>query len=343
MQWRDRSILATRGSVLATVRRCDDDECQIPQASFAAFGPLAVNPYFVRADNATVEVWAGKRIQHGNETRDDWQRALKTELRQVFSRLTIPTPALLAGHYNSTSPIVTDTENSLFTNIGETMPRGAFASLRFERGTGTPPPPPITINLISGHLHYYRYQVGGPWSTWKPAQTLARWEHIPRRLSVGADTARPVWFALRQANADGLVFVSSDEVLEPGTNFGVRITVHTARNGSHQAISNSEFVIDGTIAAFHHDQLSDELVAALLPKLPAVTEHELRHALSFCAGPVFPTPAVQIFENGSVQINPDDDRCWLGEYTVRQDSTTRWPELSGELFTICPIHSGQNR
>ena len=296
-----------------------------------------MNPYVVRSDNTTVEIWSGKRIQHGDETRSDWQRALKAELREVFSLLDMPTDALLAGHYNSTSPAETDTENSLFTNVGETMPH-EFTALRFERGVSTPPPPPIPIDLISGHPHYYRYQVGGPWTTWKPDQIIARWTRVPRRLSVGTDTARPVWFALRQANADGLVSVSSDHHLEPGANFGVRITVHTPKNRSHKAITNSEFVIDGAIAAFHHDPLSDELVAAVLPKLPSVTERELRHALSCCAGPVFPTPAVQISKNGSLQkISPDDHRCWLGEYTVRQDSTSQWPEITGELFTIRPI------
>ena len=292
-----------------------------------------MNPYFVRADNATVEVWSGQPIQHGNDGRGNWQRALKAELRRDFSRLDIPADALLAGHYNSTSPIVTDTENSLFTNLAETMPR-AFTALRFERGVGIPPEPPIPIDLISGHLHYYRYQVGGLWTTWKPDQTLARWARVPRRLR-GDDTARPVWFALRQANADGVVSVSSDDALKRGTNFGVRITVHATKHRSHNPISNSEFVIDGTIAAFHDDQLSDELVAALLPKLPAVTELEFRHALSCSAGPLFPTPAVQMPRSGYVQINPADDRCWLGEYTVRQDSTSGWPELTGELFSIC--------
>lgn len=192
----------------------------------------------------------------------------------------------------------------------------------------------LGVDAARGDLHYYRYQVGGPWTRWKPDQTLARWARVQRRLSIGAHTARPVWFALRQANADGLVSVSSDEALNPGTNFGVRITVHTTQNGSHRPISNSEFVIDGAIAAFHDDQLSDELVAALLPKLPSVTEHELRHALRHTAGPVFPTPAVQISKSGLVQINPADDRCWLGEYTVSKDSTSRRPELSGELFSI---------
>jgi hypothetical protein len=241
------------------------------------------------------------------------QRALKAELRQDFSRLDIPADALLAGHYNTTSPNVTDTE----TVCSPTWPRRCRAHSPHCVLSAAPaflPEPPIPIDLTSGHLHYYRYQVGGLWTTWKPDQTLARWVHIPRRLR-GDDTARPVWFALRQANANGLVAVSSDDALEPGTNFGVRITVHATKHRLHNPISNSEFVIDGTIAAFHDDQLSDELVATLLPKLPAVTDLEFRHALSCSAGPLFPTPAVQISRNGYVQINPADDRCWLGEYS----------------------------
>ena len=111
------------------------------------------------------------------------QLAKSTESRTTteFSRIDIPADALLAGHNNTTSPNVTDTENSLFTNMAETMPR-AFTALRFERGAGILPEPPIPIDLTSGHLHYYRYQVGGLWTTWKPDQTLARWVHIPRRL-----------------------------------------------------------------------------------------------------------------------------------------------------------------
>ncbi len=305
----------------------------------APIGGETVVPYCVRSDTTSVEIWTGKRIQHGDEARSDWQRALKGELRHIFSAWRLPQEALLAGHYISTSPIATDAENSLFTNMAETMPR-AFTALRFERGTGTPPPPPTPIDLISGHLHYYRYQVGGPWTAWRPGRTIARWTHIPRQLP-GDDTARPVWFALRRANAAGLVSTTADCPLELGVNFGIRITVHTPKNVSHKAISNSEFVIDGAIAAFHQDELSAELVAALLPKLPGVTENAFREALSCCAGPVFATPAVQVSKSGSVQISPADDRCWLGEYVVRQDSNSRWPEVSGELFTLRPITSGR--
>jgi hypothetical protein len=166
-----------------------------------------VIPYVVSIADTALEVWSGKRIQHGNETADAWQAELKDEVRAAFLRLNIRPDSLLAGHYNSTSATPADTENSLFTNMNETMPSALFTALRFEHGTGMPPPPPTSIDLVSGHLHYYRYTAGGSWTTWEPDQTLARWQHIPRRISVGTDTARPIWFALRQANANGLVSV----------------------------------------------------------------------------------------------------------------------------------------
>jgi len=298
-------------------------------------------PYVVRAADKTVEVWSGKRIQPGKETADTWQSELKSEVREAFLQLGIRPGSLLAGHYNSTSPTVvdTDTENSLFTNMKETMSAALFTALRFERGVCAPPPGPKPIDLVSGHLHYYRYTVGGSWTTWERDQIVAHWRHIPRRVAVGTDTARPVWFALRQANTNGAVCVVADEPLPPTTNFGVRINVHTAPSRSHRPTANSEFVIDGAIAAFHNDPLSDALTASLLPRLPGVTEAEFRHAMSSLAGPLFETPAVSISAGGSAQISPADHRCLLGEYTVDCDSNSRWPEFSGELFTIRPVTS----
>jgi hypothetical protein len=301
-----------------------------------------LKPYFVRSDDTTLEIWSGKRIQHGDEARSDWQRALKSDVREATSRWVMPADPVLAGYYDSTtSPFDTDVENSLFTNLGETMPRN-FNTLRFERGTGTPQASPVPIDLVSGHLHYYRYSVGGTWTTWRPAQTIARWTNVPRRISddTNTGTARPVWFALRQANSDGLVSVENVDVLRPGQPFGLSIVVHKPKNRSHQAITNSEFVVDGVIAAFHNDPLSDQLVSALRPKLPAVTESELRHALSRLTGPLFPTPAARFYADGSLRcLDPDDNRCWLGQYTVCQDSTSKCLEVSGELFTIQHMHS----
>ena len=126
-----------------------------------------MKPFFVRAAGTTVEVWSGYRIQFSGMERHDWQKALKAELKEALSRLAMPVGAPFAGYYDSTDPHIADTENSLFTNLLESMPRGVTL-LRFERGTTAPQTPPVPIDLTGGHLHYYRYQVGGEWTKWEP-------------------------------------------------------------------------------------------------------------------------------------------------------------------------------
>jgi hypothetical protein len=118
--------------------------------------------------------------------------------------------------------------------------------------------------------------------------------------------------------------------------------VHTTRQrGPRNAISYSEKLEDGTIAAFHNDRYSDVLFSVLAPRFPGVTGEELHRALDHPVGPLFTTPAIHT-KNGSIQISPADERCTLGELTIRQDSATQWPELSGELFTIRPIESAEH-
>lgn len=289
-----------------------------------------MKPFFVRPTDTVVEVWSGYRIQFGGMERHAWQTVLKAELKAALSCLAFPVGAPFAGYYDSTDLGIADAENSLFTNVRESMPRGV-TSLRFERGAGVPPAPPVPVDLVGGHLHYYRYQIGGPWTGWEPDETLARWDRLPRRLAANG-SARPAWFALREANAAGLVSISG-EALEPATNFGLRLIVHATKSGPRDAISYSEELVDGTIAAFHSDRSSHALFAVLAPKFPGVTDLELRRALDHPVGPLLTTSAIQT-NGGRVQISPADERCVVGELTIRQDSTVRWPELSGELFTV---------
>jgi len=171
---------------------------------------------------------------------------------------------------------------------------------------------------------------------WEPAETLARWERVPRRLSDDG-SARPVWFALREANADRR-FRAPEGNLELRTQFGLRLVVHATPRGPHNAISYSEKLVDGSIAAFHNDRYSPLLLSILAPKFSGVTEEELRRALDHPVGPLFETPAIRA-KQGFVQISPADERCRVGELTIRHDSNSRWPELSGELFTIRQIDS----
>jgi hypothetical protein len=291
---------------------------------------LFMNPYAIRAADTTVEVWSGYRVQYKDQERHTWQKVLKAELKQVFRNLAIPTGVPFAAYYDTTNPTISDTENSLFTNMHESMPT-TITWLSFEHGTATPPAPLVPIDLIGGHLHYYRYRVGGRWTTWEPDQTLARWDRIPRRLAQD-DSARPAWYALRDANADGLISLSKHN-LDPSANFGLRLTVHATKRGPRNAISYSEQLFDGTIAAFHNDRYSETLWSAIAPRFPSVAPEELRRALDHPVGPLITTPAIHTTGSG-IQISPADDRCRLGELAIRADSTSPWPELSGELFTV---------
>lgn len=291
-----------------------------------------MNPFHIRANGTVVEVWAGYRIQFEGMERHPWQKELKVELKQALSRVSISAGTPLSGYYDTTDPRSSDAENSLFTNALESMPRGV-AMLRFERGPSAPPTAPVTVDLIGGHLHYYRYQVGGQWTTWQPDRTIAQWSRVPRRLPDDG-SARPVWFALRDANAAGLI-TPVDQSLAAHATFGLRLTVHATNRGPRDAIRYSEKLVDGAIAAFHDDRCSDALVALLAPKLPKITEADLRRALEKPAGPLFSTPAI-LTNGGYLQISPDDERCIIGDVRIIKDSDGPCPELSGELFTVRP-------
>ena len=210
------------------------------------------------------------------------------------------------------------------------MPRNVRL-LRFEQGSSHPPAPPTPIELIDGHLHYYRYQLGGQWVTWEADRILASWSRLPRRLAADG-SARPAWLALREGAAKDRVELSGER-LDPEATFGVRVTIHAKKSGPRNAITNSESTIDGAIAAFHNDEFSEELLTALTPKLPGITAEELRAALKKSAAPLFDSPAIRA-NAGFVQISPADERCLVGELQICNDSNGRWPELSGEIFTI---------
>jgi hypothetical protein len=66
---------------------------------------------------------------------------------------------VLAGRYLSTDDARGDVENRLFTNPGTASFPEGLAAIRFERGVGPLPPPPVPVVRIAGHLHYYGYRL----------------------------------------------------------------------------------------------------------------------------------------------------------------------------------------
>jgi hypothetical protein len=50
-------------------------------------------------------------------------------------------------------------------------------------------------------------------------------------------------------------------------------------------------------------------------------------------GPLFATSPF-VAKGPYVRINPSDEHCYAGDVTIRPDAQGRFPEISGELFTL---------
>jgi hypothetical protein len=55
-------------------------------------------------------------------------------------------------------------------------------------------------------------------------------------------------------------------------------------------------------------------------------------------GPFSGTPPF-VIKGPYVQISPCDERCEAGQVEVRPDALGRFPEISGELFTVNPMEA----
>jgi hypothetical protein len=281
-----------------------------------------------------VEVWSGYPLQFAGQRRfPDWQDTMAAELRAALAALRIGPGEVLAGAHLSTDESRCDAENRLFTNPGPScFPKGV-AGIRFERGMGPPPAAPVPISAVEGHLYYYRYRAGGAWQWWEPAQVVARWQRVPRRIADDG-SARPTWLAMKDAAAAGRIDVFS-AALGDSVPFGLRIIVHATARGPRSATAVSEMLVDGTIAAFHADPDDPVTVAtALAGRMPGTPADELEALAALGSpGPMFNTPSF-VVRGSYVAINPCDERCYAGEVVIRPDARGEIVQLSGELFTL---------
>jgi hypothetical protein len=300
-----------------------------------------LHPYYVTGPDGQgrVEAWSGYPLQFGGQRRFAWQEEMAADLRKALTGLPASPGAVLAGRYMSTDLASCDVENRLFTNLGAAGFPAGSAGIRFEWGAGIPPPAPVMIARVAGHLYYYRYRLGGAWESWAPTRVLAQWRRVPRTVAEDG-SCRPVWLAMKRAAATGQV-----EVLASGFSdtapFGVRAVVHATARGPRRPAAISESLIDGIIAAFHaglgYGPGAVAAAAVLAPRLPGVTAAEVEaFAAGSVPGPVFALPALQV-KGGYVQISPCDDRCQAGEVIIQPDAHGPFPEISGELLALQPV------
>jgi hypothetical protein len=141
---------------------------------------------------------------------------------------------------------------------------------------------------------------------------------------------------MKSAGAAGHVEVLAPP-LNDATPFGVRLLVHATPRGPRQAAAISETLVDGAIAAFHAGATSTEAVtiaAALTPRLPGTDASEVAAlAATSAPGPLFSQHPFVVRDH-YIQISPHDELCYAGEVTIHADAQGRFPQISGELFTL---------
>jgi hypothetical protein len=113
--------------------------------------------------------------------------------------------------------------------------------------------------------------------------------------------------------------------------------VHATSRGPRQAVTVSESLVDGTIAAFHVGVSADDAAAAaaaLAPRLPGTTETAIAALAAMRSpGPLFAASPF-VIKGSYVQINSWDERCQAGQVTIKQDAEGQFPQISGELLTL---------
>jgi len=279
-----------------------------------------------------VEAWSGYPLQFAGQRRFPWADRMARQLRAALSGLALSPGETLAGVHLSTDASPCDTENRLFVNPAESIPKGV-TSIRFERGASPPPPPPVPISTVEGHVYYYRYRPGGAWQWWEPAELLARWRRVPR-LRPDDGSCRPVWLAMKTAAAAGHIETFASAILD-GAPFGLRIVVHATGQGPRSATAVSENVIDGTVAAFHAGAQDPALVAsALALRMPGLSPAQLAELVAADSPRPLFNSCPFIVRGTYLQITPCDEWCYAGDVKIRPDALGRRVELSGELFTL---------
>ena len=169
--------------------------------TLAGFHALNQSMFSLAHGYAREDMSAYVLLQFGGQRRFAWQDAMAAELRQALSRLPAAPGAVLAGRYLSTDRARCDVENRLFTNPGtSSFPKG-LAAIRFERGFGPLPPPPVPVGRVAGHLYYYWYRLGGAWRSWEPAGLLARWHRVTRRARPARSPSSQVQTACTRRSA----------------------------------------------------------------------------------------------------------------------------------------------
>lgn len=284
-------------------------------------------PYLIvpcSSDHACVEAWSVRRLPFQPS---GWMRDFRSDLRIAVKGLNGDGAALTAV-YAAASAEACDVENVLFYNLGSaSFPKSK--TLRFERAYVPPPPP----NGDPALLHYYRYNLGDPNSSfdvWSPGVAFASWSaEGPQRNSAGL-----FWSAVRQGSQTSI----APRVHEQ--NFALCCIVQTPLT-SMTPLSLVKPLVDGILAASHaHDGSMLHEVTSQLARALSIPAQDIAELLLDTSDAALGVRRLLWPWREGVQWNPADDRCVACELVIEHADHLR---LRGDLLPVRNSETLANR
>ncbi len=281
--------------------------------------------YHIRQSQNRVEAWSIQRLPFEPE---GWLRDFRQDLCTAVSRLRAGRHEWLYAVYASPVGEMCDPENVLFYNVG-TSPfvNAARYGLRFERAfrIGVPCPSP----LAGQPLHYHEYFVVPsdlPFRHWDRGATLASWtfESDPKSLRHCA----LVWYAMKRGQMTA-------SATAPPLRYGLQVQLDVPRGARVSLPGIVKTLFDGIISALHYHDGTDE--AELSRRVAAITgaqADDVRALLREKTSAVLGGRKLLYRFRESVQWNPQDDLCLVGELRLNETDRPGWV-VRGELFEVC--------
>jgi hypothetical protein len=283
--------------------------------------------YHVEAGRDQVEAWSVTRLPF--EPRG-WLKAFREDLRTAIGLLTVTPGHILRAVYGSHLLDLCDTENVVFYNVGASVfAASAKNGLRFERAyrLGRPCPQPLS----NRPLHYHAYFVDTADATfkhWKVGRTFARWSFPCNAQLIGRCAS--TWYAMKQAR---IVVSGKDE--SPPEKFGLRLVLTVPLEARVLPANAIQPLFDGVIAAFHQHvgdnlaEISRRLASQLGVEAGIISKYLMASGISVLGQ----RPLVHLYGT-TVQWNPQDEACMVGELIIYRGEVQREWLFSGELIEV---------
>ena len=291
------------------------------------------SPYHIQTDKSPelrVDAWSTQYISF--EPKEPWKKGFRQELFQAVNRLNGHKHKVLHSIYEFAGNNRSDIENVLFYNIDQTYFSALpLYGLRWERGFRLSKPCPVT--LIHPQHHHYTYLIikqDHPFIHWRPGDVLARWwTTLPNSNLLQHPTY--LWHFLK-SSSQPILFTKPG----PIRNFGIRVFIDIPKQVNQRfLLSKTKAIVDGLIATLnYHDGTDEREICHRLAQRIGVDSHEIAKLLRVQEGALFGRSRLIKLWRDTVQWNPQDDRCLVGEILIRSSEQNSEFVLVSEIFEI---------